>query len=68
MLFRSGNAPPTKQFKEVFATLSAAADVQLEKLNAIIRTELPELNTLIYEQKVPVISVKENIKDKETHQ
>lgn len=59
-----GNAPPSKQFKEVYATLSAAADVQLDKLNAIIQTELPALNTLIYAQKVPVISVKE----KETHQ
>jgi photosystem II stability/assembly factor-like uncharacterized protein len=63
-----GNAPPNKQFREVYATLSAAADVQLDKLNAIIRTDLPALNNLIYEQKVPVISVKENVKEKETHQ
>ena len=63
-----GNAPPTRQFREVYATLSAAADVQLDKLNAIIHTQLPALNTLIYEQKVPVISVKENVKEKETHQ
>lgn len=63
-----GYAPPTKQFREVYATLSAAADVQLGKLDAVIHTELPALNTLIYEQKVPVISVKENSKDKETHQ
>jgi hypothetical protein len=60
----AGNAPPSRQFKEVYATLSAAADVQLDKLNAIIRTELPALNTLIYAQKVPVISVKEKV----THQ
>ncbi|HEV2482901.1 MAG TPA: hypothetical protein VGS79_24715 [Puia sp.] len=63
-----GNAPPSKQFKEVFATLSAATDVQLDKLNVIIRTDLPALNNLIYEQKVPVIAVKENVKEKETHQ
>jgi len=61
-----GNAPPNKQFREVYATLSAAADVQLDRLNAIIRTDLPALNNLIYEQKVPVISVKE--KEKENHQ
>ncbi len=61
-----GNAPPNNQFREVYATLSAAADVQLDRLNAIIRTDLPALNNLIYEQKVPVISVKE--KEKENHQ
>jgi hypothetical protein len=60
----AGNAPPSRQFKEVYATLSAAADVQLDKLDEIIRTELPALNTLIYAQKVPVISVKEKV----THQ
>ena len=59
-----GNAPPSKQFREVYATLAAAADVQLDKLKSIVQTGLPELNALIYAQKIPVIAVK----DKETHQ
>lgn len=59
-----GNAPPSKQVQEVFATLSAAADVQLDKLREVIRNGLPAINALIYAAKVPVISVKE----KETHQ
>lgn len=60
----AGNAPPTKQFREVYATLAAAADVQLDKLKSIIQTGLPQLNTLIYARKIPVIAVKE----KETRQ
>jgi len=59
-----GNAPPSKQFREVYATLSAAADLQLDKLKDVVNSGLPALNTLIYEQKIPVIAVKE----KETKQ
>jgi photosystem II stability/assembly factor-like uncharacterized protein len=54
-----GNQVPNKQVREVFAELSARADVQLEKLKAIYQTEIPALNKLIYEKQVPVISEKE---------
>ena len=53
-----GNAVPSKQAKEVFAELSAKADVQLDRLRAIIRDQLSALNKMIYERQVPVISTK----------
>ncbi len=55
-----GNAPPSKQVREVFASLSAQADAQLLRLREIVQTGLPAINKLIYEQRVPVIGVKEN--------
>lgn len=55
-----GYAVPSHQAHEVFASLSAQADVQLDKLKAIIDTAIPALNKLAYQQQVPVISVKEN--------
>ena len=63
-----GNAPPNKQVREVFAALCAQADVQLGRLQEIIQTALPAVNTLIYEQKVPVIRVKENESSPAAHQ
>jgi hypothetical protein len=53
-----GNAVPSKQAREVFAVLSAKADVQLDRLKAIIRDQLSALNKLVYESQVPVISTK----------
>jgi hypothetical protein len=53
-----GNAVPSKQAREVFAELSAKADVQLDRLKGITRDQLPALNKLIYERQVPVINAK----------
>jgi hypothetical protein len=53
-----GNAVPSKQAREVFADLRAKADLQLERLKAIVRDQLSALNKLIYERQVPVISTK----------
>ncbi|MFC4233145.1 hypothetical protein ACFOW1_14685 [Parasediminibacterium paludis] len=55
----SGYNPPSKQVKEAFADLSAQADVQLTKLKKIMGEALPALNTLIHNQQVPVISIKD---------
>jgi len=55
-----GYAAPSRQAHEVFALLSAQADVQLEKLKTIIDSGIPALNKLAYQQQIPVISVKEN--------
>ncbi len=57
-LRRDGNAVPSRQAREVFAELSAKADVQLDRLRAIIRDQLSALNKMIYERQVPVISTK----------
>jgi len=53
-----GNAVPSKQAREVFAELSAKAEVQLDRLKAIVRDQLSALNKMIYERQVPVISAK----------
>ena len=55
-----GYAAPSRQAHEVFASLSALADVQLEKLKTIVDSGIPALNKLAYQQQIPVISVKEN--------
>jgi len=54
-----GNAPPSRQAREVFDVLSAQADRQLDRLKTLLQSSLPALNKLIYERQVPVISVKE---------
>jgi photosystem II stability/assembly factor-like uncharacterized protein len=54
----NGYAAPSRQAREVFAGLSAKADVQLDRLKAIVSDQLSALNKLIYERQVPVISTK----------
>ena len=53
-----GNAPPSRQAREVFDMLGAQADQQLNRLASLLDTGLSALNKLIYERQVPVISVK----------
>ncbi|WP_431215798.1 VPS10 domain-containing protein [Puia sp. P3] len=55
-----GYAAPNRQAREVFASLSARTDAQLDKLKNILNTGIPALNKLAYQQQIPVISVKEN--------
>jgi len=55
-----GYTAPNRQAREVFASLSARTDVQLDRLKNILNTGIPALNKLAYQQQVPVISVKEN--------
>jgi len=55
-----GYAAPNRQAREVFASLSARTDAQLDKLKSILTTGIPALNKLAYQQQVPIISVKEN--------
>ena len=53
----SGNFPPSKQVKEVYADLAGQADVQLKKLKFIEKNDLPALNDLIHKRTLPVIGV-----------
>ena len=55
----SGNYAPTAQVKEAFAYLSGKSDVQLNKLKQIMNVDVPRLNDLIRNKKLPVIGVKE---------
>ncbi|HWN98840.1 MAG TPA: glycosyl hydrolase, partial [Blastocatellia bacterium] len=52
------DAPPTEQSYVVFSELSARIDEQLQKLAAIMRTDLPAFNKLVREQDVPAVIVK----------
>lgn len=54
----SGYCPVAKQAKEAFADLSAQADIQLIKLNEIMKIQLQTLNKLIHEKQIPVIGIK----------
>jgi photosystem II stability/assembly factor-like uncharacterized protein len=56
----SGNAAPAKQVKDAYAELSAQVDVQLNKLKAILSTDLPLLNKLIREKELPAIGLKKD--------
>lgn len=55
----SGNFKPSKQVKDVYASLAAQADTALAKLHAIKKEDLPEFNALIRKLIVPVIGVEE---------
>jgi cell division septum initiation protein DivIVA len=59
-----GYHAPSRQAREVFADLSTQADVQLNRLNDIIHTGITELNKLVYERQVPMISSKESEDEK----
>jgi hypothetical protein len=63
-----GNAPPSQQVREVFAELSVQADRQLNRLKEVEHTGIPEVNKLIYERQVPVISAKNEPSSAATHE
>jgi photosystem II stability/assembly factor-like uncharacterized protein len=54
----SGNNAPTRQVKQAYADLAAMADIQLKKLQRLMDKDVMELNQLIREKAVPVISAK----------
>jgi photosystem II stability/assembly factor-like uncharacterized protein len=54
-----GNAPPSKQVREVYESLRIQADRQLDRLKAVVQSGLPAINHLIYEKQIPVIKAKE---------
>jgi photosystem II stability/assembly factor-like uncharacterized protein len=54
----SADTRPTKQQYDVFAELSAKAEIQLEKAKAIVSTDVPAFNKLVKEQDVPAVILK----------
>jgi hypothetical protein len=52
-------AAPTAQSRAVYAELMAEIEPQLAKLNVLLTTELPALNTRIAAQQLPAIKVPE---------
>lgn len=55
----SGDYAPTAQAEAVRAEVTAEIDAQLERLRAVLSTELPAFNALVREQAVPAVIVKE---------
>jgi hypothetical protein len=54
----SGYNAPTQQVKQAYTDLSAMADIQLKKLKQLMDVDVVELNKLIREKAVPVITPK----------
>ena len=54
----AGNTAPTKQVRDVFADLSAQADLQMNKLKIIKEKDIPAFNDLIRQKALPVIGIK----------
>ncbi len=55
----AGYGAPSQQVQEAFANLSTLADVQLNKLKAVMANEVQAFNKMIYEKQVPVVGIKE---------
>ena len=49
---------PSKQAKEAFADLAAQSDVALNRLKAVMASDVKALNQMIHEKMVPVIGIK----------
>lgn len=54
----SGNMAPSKQAKDVFTELKAAADAELKKLKRVLEQDVPSLNRLARSSEVPFIYIK----------
>lgn len=53
----SGNMPPSKQVRDVYATLAAQCNQQLDQLKKIREQEIEAFNKLIREKSLPVIGI-----------
>src|SRR5262249_53421496 len=53
------DAAPTTQAQEVFAALSERLDGQFERLDTLIRRDVPRFNALVQEQNLPALTVRE---------
>jgi hypothetical protein len=56
-IIESAEARPTDQSREVFKMLSDKLDVQVGKMDAIIKTDLPKLVALLQKQKLDAVTV-----------
>ena len=56
-IVESGDAKPTDQAYAVFKDLSARLDRQLARLDAIVKTDLPDLNAILRERNQEMIMV-----------
>jgi hypothetical protein len=53
----AGDAAPTAQSVQVFEELSAALQVQLDRLKAVLEADVPAFNRRVKEMEVPALTV-----------
>jgi kynureninase len=56
-VIESADARPTDQSREVFKMLSDKLDVQIGRMDVIIKTDLPKLVALLQKQKLDTVTV-----------
>lgn len=56
-VIESADAKPTDQSREVFKMLSDKLDVQIGKMDAVIKTDLPKLVAMLQKQKLDAVTV-----------
>ena len=54
----SADAAPTAQSYQVFDLLSGLLQIQLDRLKAIVETDIPAFNKLVQDQNVPAVILK----------
>lgn len=54
----TGYGAPSKQVEEAYKDVAAQIDEQLQKLDAVIKNDVPALNTMIREKNLPLIGLK----------
>lgn len=54
----SGQNAPSKQVREVFADLSAQANLQLSTLKQVLDNDVKQLNKLVNDKQIPVIGIR----------
>ena len=54
----SADAPPTDQAVSVFTALSGLLQAQLDRLKAVLETDLPAFNTLVKSKDLPAVIAK----------
>jgi photosystem II stability/assembly factor-like uncharacterized protein len=59
----SSDAAPTDQSYAVYDEIAGKIDAQLQKLETIMRTDLPAFNKLVRDQDVPAVFLKQKAKD-----
>ncbi|HEX8456867.1 MAG TPA: hypothetical protein VF656_06075 [Pyrinomonadaceae bacterium] len=56
----SADSAPTEQSYAVYEDLTAKIDAQLQRLDAVMKTDLPAFNALVREQNIPAVIIKPN--------
>ena len=59
----SADARPTDQSRELFNELAEKADVEIARLQVILETDIPGLNELLRDSRIPHIIMEKSVSD-----